>query len=288
MDSVLNKNEMLKLLLLVLFLLSGISTQVESQLPENRILESNYIARTVSKRFKPPHGYERISSKSSSFQAYLQHLPLKPEGSLVHYYNGSTKPNYGEYVAVVDLDIGDKDLHQCADAIMRLKADYLYQQRRFDEIHFNFTNGHRVNYSKWKQGYRMEVKGNKTKWVKTANPEEHYESFWEYLELIFMYAGTKSLSQELKSISIEEMEIGDIFIQGGFPGHAMIVIDMAINQQTGEKVYMLAQSYMPAQEIHIVSNPYDEGLSPWYKLSGSKDIITPEWSFSTNDLMRFE
>ena len=55
--------------------------------------------------------------------------------------------------------------------------------------------------------------------------------------------------------NVEDIEIGDVFIQTGNPyGHAIIIVDVAINKNK-EKIFMLAQSYMPAQEIHILKNP---------------------------------
>ena len=50
---------------------------------------------------------------------------------------------------------------------------------------------------------------------------------------------------------------------------------------------MLAQSYMPAQDIHIVKNPMDDELSPWYKVSDNNEIITPEWKFYKNQLRQW-
>ena len=60
------------------------------------------------------------------------------------------------------------------------------------------------------------------------------------------------------------MRIGDVFIIGGSPGHAVIVVDMAVNPETHEKVFLLAQSYMPAQQIQLLKNNNDPDLSPWY------------------------
>ena len=50
----------------------------------------------------------------------------------------------------------------------------------------------------------------------------------------------------INSKELSEMQIGDVFIRGGSPGHCVIVVDMAVHQETGEKLFMLAQSYMPA------------------------------------------
>ena len=105
------------------------------------------------------------------------------------------------------------------------------------------------------------------------------------MEMIFSYAGTLSLSKELESIDIQKIEIGHVFIQGGSPGHAIIVVDMATNSE-GKKMFLLAQSYMPAQEIQILKNPSNLH-SPWYSISDSGILSTPEWQFYNTDLKQF-
>jgi len=122
----------------------------------------NSNGKTIHTRIVVPEGFERSTEVQNSFAYYLQHLPVKPKGSIVKTYNGGTKANNEVYVAVIDLPIGNKDLHQCADAVMRLRMDYLYGQKRYDEIHFNFTNGFRVDYSEYLKGNRMVVSGNNT------------------------------------------------------------------------------------------------------------------------------
>ena len=240
---------------------------------------------TIQSRFQPPKGFTRLQLVKESFGEHLRNLPLKKEGSLVTYFDGEKKNNQA-YCAVIDLPIGDKDLHQCADAVMRLRADYFFKLKQYDKIHFNFTNGFRVDYSKWNQGYRIAVKGNKTSWVKKALPSNSEKEYWAYLEQIFQFAGTASLEKELKPISISQIQIGDVFIKGGFPGHAVIVVDMAVNS-SGKKVFILAQSYMPAQELQILKNPNNASLSPWYNEDFGATLETPEWDFNRNQLKRF-
>lgn len=170
---------------------------------------------TINSRILPPDGYDRLDV-TNDFATYLRELPLKPNGSVVKYFDGSAKPNNGIYDAVVDLPIGNKDLHQCADAIMRLRAEYLWRQKEYDKIHFNFTNGFRIDYTEWMKGKRVIVKGNSSRWSPAGQPSNSYDDLWKYLEMVFTYAGTLSLSKELKRVHVDDMGIGDIFIQGGF------------------------------------------------------------------------
>ena len=242
---------------------------------------------TILQRIMPPDNYIRTDVQEVSFQNYLRTLKLKPAGSLVKYYNGATKPNHNVYEAVVDLGIGTRDLHQCADALMRLKAEYLWKNGKYEEIHFNFTNGFRVDYKEWMKGKRVVIDGNKTNWNNRSNPSNTYRDFWKYMELIFAYAGTASLEKELVKVEEAEAEIGDILIRGGFPGHAIIIVDKAKNKETGKSVYLMAQSYMPAQEIQILKNPNNNKLSPWFELDEGT-IETPEWTFERDNLKRFE
>lgn len=248
----------------------------------------NPSGKTIETRFVPPSDYRRVSSTEVSFATYLRQLPLKPHGTEVSIYDGRIKSNFGVYDAVVDLPIGNRDLHQCADAVMRLRAEYLWKNKRYEEIHFNFTNGFRVDYSYWMEGKRMVVEGNKTYWKNSGSPSNTYTDFWKYMELIFSYAGTLSLSKELQNIPINDLKIGDVFIQGGSPGHAVIVVDVAFHQETNQKIFLLAQSYMPAQEIQLLKNPSNDELSPWYTIPEESDLRTPEWTFQSTDLKRFK
>lgn len=252
-----------------------------------KVIKTNFSDTTLEQRFQPPLGFVREEESKTSFGFFLRNIPLKPLYSDVLYYNGLSKSNKNVYEAVVNLPIGKQDLHQCADAVMRLRADYFYGLKQYDKIHFNFTNGFRVDFSKWMAGYRIAVRGNKTTWVKTAKPSDSYETYWKYLETVFMYAGTASLEKELKSIKMDDIKIGDVFIKGGFPGHAVIVIDLAVNPKTNQKVMLLAQSYMPAQEIQILKNPNNNLMNPWYTTDIESVLKTPEWIFYPSQLKRF-
>ena len=249
----------------------------------------NSSAQILSDRFVIPSSYKRIEYPADCFQNYLRSFPLKKYGTPVKLFDGSLKYRQDVHCSVLDIDTGKKDLQQCADAVMRLRAEYLYKTGQYEKIHFNFSNGFRADYSKWKLGYRIRIRSNRASWIKTAEADNSRKSFREYLDIVFMYAGSASLERELRKVPICEVSPGDVLIQGGSPGHALIVMDAAEDIKTGKRIFILAQSYMPAQDIHIVVNPENEDISPWYEADASvKQIITPEWNFTIDDVMRFK
>jgi hypothetical protein len=259
---------------------------------------------TVGARIRVPEGFVRIHAKEGSFAAYLRSLPLLPLGAKVRYFDGRTKPHEC-YVSVVDMEVGNSDLLQCADAVMKLRAEYLYGRRRFSEIVFHITDGTLVEFSKWTKGLRPRIKNGVVEWRSTGRSGSGRPVFDEYLRFLYAYAGTLSLSRELAIRGEEGISIGDVFIQGGSPGHAVIVVDMAVHARTNEKIFLLAQSYMPAQEIQILKSA--ENVNPWYRLprggvepsDGRRacapgvprprggELVTPEWVFPTGSLKRF-
>jgi Domain of unknown function (4846) len=213
---------------------------------------------------KLPDGCKRVQVEPGSFGQWLRKIPLRKDNH-VYLYDGSLKRNQLVQFAVLDIPVGKKDLQQCADAVMRLRAEYLFSVKKFDEI--KFTDN---------AGKAYEWKGNNNR-----------VSFDSYLENVFGACGSASLEKQLNPVAgIHEIKPGDVFIKGGFPGHAMVVVDMATDDK-GKKYFMLAQSYMPAQDIHIVRNPMNEELSPWYEVSDAAKIVTPEWVFYKNQLRQW-
>jgi hypothetical protein len=211
-----------------------------------------------------PPGFTRMHADSTSFAEWLRKIPLK-KNKTVYIFNGSPKGNQTAQFAVMDISVGDKDLQQCADAVMRLRAEYLYAQKRFSAIDF-IDNNH--------THYRLPDRANRN-------------VFNQYLEKVFSYCGTASLDKQLAPVNnFAEVTAGDVLVKGGSPGHAMMVMDIAENA-AGKKIYLLAQSYMPAQDIHVVVNPTNNKLSPWYEVNTTSLIETPEWDFTQKNLKKW-
>ncbi len=243
----------------------------------------NPTGKTVETRFNLPLNYQRLGIEKNSFGEYLRNFPLKNDKAKVYFYNDSEKTN-SQQVAVLDIDRGTKDLQQCADAVMRLRAEYLFAQKRIQEISFKTFSGISMNYVKYKQGYRLSNQG----FTKVKGVDNSPEGFRKYLDMVFSYANTYTLEKEMKTVKdLRDLQRGDVFIVSNPKsyGHAMIVMDVAENQQTKDKVFLLAQSYMPAQDIHIVKNPKG---GAWYSLKDlDSQLYTPEWTFLVSALHRF-
>ena len=243
---------------------------------------------TLASRIPAPQGFERESVTPGSFAEWLRNLPLKKGRPPVQLYNGHLKANQTAHAAVVDIDTGNKDLQQCADAVIRLRAEYLYSKHDIAGIHFDFTSGDTAHFKKWAEGFRPIVRNNRVSWDKSAGPDTSYRSFRSYLDTVFTYSGTASLERELPAVpDVRTLRAGDVFIQPGYPGHAVLVVDVARDTRTGRRIFLLAQSYMPAQDIHILQNPAGGPLGSWYDTNFGTSLKTPEWTFSANHLHRF-
>ena len=242
-------------------------------------------AACLAARIPTPPGYERVEVDPDGFTCWLRHLPVKPAGSPVKLYNGRLKGNQNAHCAVIDIDVGNKDLQQCADAVLRLRAEYLLASGRGGEIKFRTGTGFWLEWPRWEAGERPVLSG-RGSWQPAGPKDSNYRNFRAYLDKVFTYVGTASLAPQLQRVpDVRQMQIGDVFIKPGTPGHAVIVVDLA--ECEGDKVFLLAQSYMPAQEVHILRNPDDPALSPWYELESEDELRTPEWTFPAGSLKRF-
>ena len=260
-------------ILLFAALLLGLPLLSATPVPADRLEE----------RFTPPAGFQRGHAASGTFAAYLRKLPLRAAGTPVLLHDGRTNYRQDVHAAVLDVSVGNRDLQQCADAVMRLRAEHLFAAGRYADIHFNFTNGFRAEFTRWANGERIEVRGNGCRWNGAGRKGWTRENLMSFLETVFTYAGTLSLSKELKSAT-GAIEAGDVFIQGGSPGHAVMVLDVA-RDASGRTAFLLAQSYMPAQDIHVLARP--DGQGAWYMSSEGDHLVTPEWTFRWEDRKRW-
>jgi hypothetical protein len=163
-----------------------------------------------------PPGFARVSAGDTSFAGWLLSLPLKKDKT-VYLFNGMPKHNQTAQFAVLDITVGNTDLQQCADAVMRLRAEYLFAVKNFQEIHFWDNDGKLYQFNK----------------------PYNSEGLQTFFKKVFGMCGSASLSKQLHHISLEAIEPGDVLIRGGFPGHAVMVMDVAKNKDGKKSTCLL-------------------------------------------------
>lgn len=234
-----------------------------------------------------PDGFARVDRDAGSFADWLGNRSLKKDNR-VRLYDGTLKRDQTGHYAVLDMSVGNKDLQQCADAIMRLRAEYLFDKAAYDSIQFLSTSMQKLKYTDWCRGTRYRLKANSLQAYETDSRSSYTrESLLEWLEFVFVYAGTYSLQKQLRPLRLETTIMpGDVIVEGGFPGHAMIVMD-AVSNADGEQQILLGQSYMPAQEMHIVRNPRLAEIAAWFQPQQGKALETPDWRFKSLQFYRW-
>lgn len=252
----------LPFLLFTLFMLACRQPE-QAIIPSVKLIEPEVLPSVIGK-IRLPEGFSRPSFPPGSFASWLRELALRPDKT-VYLYNGQLKKNQTAQYAVLEMPRSKTDLQQCADVLIRLRAAYLFSQKRYSEIRFTDFEG---------RDYILK---------KGSNRDE----FERYLVNVFGYCGSASLEKQLVPVpDFTTIEPGDVLIRGGFPGHAVMVADLALNKK-GEKIFTLVQGYQPAQDIHILLNPLSGETTPWYTIPVSDTVYTPEWVFYRKQLRRW-
>ena len=243
----------------------------------------------LARRVAVPPGCQRVPVAVGSWGEWLRGLPLKPAGTPARLYNGKLKNNQAVVAAVVNIDPGTIDLQQCADAVLRLRAEYLFSVNP-NKIHFHLTTGYDAWFSDYLAGTTFRVQGEQVSAAPKPTEAATHAALGRYLLPVFGYAGTRSLSREVQPVPLAQAQPGDVLVHGGSPGHAVLVADVAINPRTGQRYLLLMQSYMPAQNIHLLRNVAQPALGAWFAVPGPQaaEFDTPEWTFTTTELGRLD
>ena len=257
-------------------------------IPKTNKLLINTQGNTVKERFNPPQGFSWSKESPASFGDFLLNFKLKPYGSKILKYDKNPISTQNLHEAVYDIDTGEKDLQQCADAVIRLRAEYLWKHKKFDEIAFHFTSGHLVTWDGYIICTRAFVTGNRVEFRKTENFDDSYQNFRDYLDLVFNYAGSISLNKETTSVTeVKKLKTGDILITPGSPGHVVFIAGVCENKE-GKRLFLIGEGFTPAQSVHVLSNPFNASISPWYELNPqSKTTHTARYFFKETNFRRF-
>lgn len=239
-------------------------------------------------RFPAPAGFTRVVVAPESFAAWLRGLPLHPERTEVLAYDG--RPLSRPAIAIVALDVGRRDVQQCADSILRLHAEYLWSHGQGPRAAYHFTSGDRSTFAAWSKGERFKVKGSKVQRISGGPRGIGHGAYRDWLMHLFTYAGTQSLRLDSDLVGARPYQAGDFFVQPGGPGHAVVILDIA-EDTSGRRVALVGQGFMPAEDFHVLQadGPRDLG-GVWFALPDDANpwIATPSWApFHRDQARRF-
>ena len=231
------------------------------------LLLSTALAATVDEAFPPPTGAEQVAT--DGFGAWLRDLELEDEGVPVTTYDGRSVDHPAR---VVRLDLVDGDLQQCADSIIRLRSQWLMETGA--TVSWHATSGDPMPYSRYRDGETPYVVDDRIAWKRGGDG-----SLEGYLARVFIWAGTASL-EERDTVATTQVAPGNVLVQGGFPGHAVLILDVARRADT--TYVLLGEGFMPAQSFHVELGPHDG----WYRWDeGVPDF---HWPMAAEDLRAFK
>lgn len=196
-----------------------------------------------------PVGYERIA-KNDSYALFLRDLPLKKRGSMVHLFTGGMARLQWLSAGVIDMPVLSND-EQCADVTMRIRAEYLWKNGRYNEICFTSVGGKKQPYS-------------------GASSRKAFE---KYMRTVYGTCNTASVFRETKERALKDIQPGDVLVypsrHKGYYGHAVLVADVA-RSKSGKIAVLCIEGNTPAREAHVIRNlnPFQ---NPWFVLNEKSD-----------------
>lgn len=227
-------------------------------------------AETVADAFPPPAGAQRVPA--DAFGAHLRTLPLRGADVPVRTHAGATVAHDAR---VIDLPLVKGDLQQCADSILRVRAEWLRAQGAEERLSFFATSGDPIPWARYRDGGRPRAEGRGLVWSATRTP-----GTWDgWLSAVFTWAGTRSLAA-YETVPAASPRPGDVVVVGGSPGHAVLLLDVAV--RGGDTFVLVGEGFMPAQDFHVERGPVG-GWWPWT----AAGLALPHWPLPASGLRRF-
>lgn len=262
--------------------------QADEPLVVARIEESGM---SIGTRINPPMGYTRDYAAEGSFSAFLRKYPVRVAGADVMLYDGTARQD-AQAAAVLDVTLGKKNHEGPAGAMARLIAEYLYDQENYAGISFTIGKNFAFTFDKWRQGKVLKSSGNDLEWVSGGQDSNGEENFKSYLSTLFVYISMSTLRKDLTQIEDvdgDEIQVGDIFIAKNADDKelAVMVADICRSDETGERLMLLVQGGTPAQQLHIVDNPSDASIAPWYPCGFTSELSAPDLTLDIEKRYRF-
>jgi hypothetical protein len=243
----------------------------------------------LARRFPPPPGFRRVELATDGFGAFLRNLPLAPKGTPLVDFAGRRLRDDGfdpHVAAIVAIDVGDHDLQQCADSIVRMHAEWRWSVGD-RAVSYRAGNGTALSYARYREGFRAQADGAALRLVQTAKPAlDQHGTYRAWLDEVFAWVNTGALARDAQRVAFESIAPGDFMVMPGAPfGHAVLVLDVA-RDDAGRTALLLGQGFMPAQRFQVLGPLTGEA---WFVVDARSRVIeTPFWRpFPFDSLRRF-
>lgn len=235
------------------------------------ILLPNAQAESVKEAYPPPAGAQRVAP--NAFGEWLQARTLRAADTPIRTHDGRIVYHNGR---PLEMGIVRGDLQQCADSVIRLRAEWLREVGRMSDLDFFATSGDPLPWQRYAAGEKPVAIGNKIEWQSTTRNQS-----WDgWLQAVFTWAGTRSLAAyETRPVSAPEP--GDMLVQPGSPGHAVVIFDVA--KADGQTWLLIGEGFMPAQDFHIEHGP----VGGWFAWGPSGTRLN-HWNMDKDSLRRWK
>jgi hypothetical protein len=156
------------------------------------------------------------------------------------------------------------------------------------EIAFNDTgSGQPIAFSRWAAGERPRPSGRSPPGRAVPRRTPATLPSRRYMDTVFTWAGTHSLEREAHRRAAGRHRSRRSLHQRRLPRHAGVLVADVTKSAAGETRFLLLQSFMPAQQMHVLKNLQNAEESPWYPLDFGDRLLTPEWVFPRDSLRRW-
>jgi len=213
---------------------------------------------------KSPESFTIDTFPEQSYSYFLQHLAADTSPVIHDYKKGVVANSFYNVLAVIKLPLMfSDDLEQCADFAMRLRAEYFKASGNLDSLYLFDYSGKRTYYSQSGKSYRA------------------------FLRTAFANSNSYSLKKGCRSITKEELRPGDMIIQNadGGVGHVSVIVN-SCTSKSGERMFLIGYSFMPAQQFHIEHSGH-YGKDGWFTINSYCRYLKDNLDYGEPQLRRF-
>ncbi|MCA9256300.1 MAG: hypothetical protein KDA33_11720, partial [Phycisphaerales bacterium] len=218
----------------------------------------------LSDHIAPPDGFDRVLLPSGGFGDWLRHLPIGASTSDIQCANGKSAAQSGD--SRVELTIAlqpHTNFLGAAGMMVRLRAEHGWGTQSLDRIGFHFTSGQRMSWLAWRNGVRALSDESGPRFEQSGMIDESRDSFCAWIETQLQFTSFDSLLDDTRTVEDGTIAPGDLLLRQGRDGHALIVLDAAIDVE-GRVAVLLGSGANPAATFHVLRATE---ASPWFVLS---------------------